>query len=356
MNERYLRIEFGDKPSIKIPLPSTFEELVERVEYSFKINVWDFSLMFYSPDQVMYRVSNDKTYQEALNDNPEPIVTLFVTPKTPMLQRPINHSLTLMGLPRDIGKAVMYHGLTNSFTVINNPKLIGSARICILNESKYLMTGGKHYPRQAIEIAVPNFEIKELPDITIGRSWHASIVWNGKPVILGGRDDNRHVLCSAEMFDSHAWVEFPPITIERDSPAATTYGESIFVCGGGRSRKGVYVLLNTFDHFSNGEWNLLPITLPFALTTCGLVAMSATSLMVIGGFNAEGLEVRDVMSVELVSGSVVQMTSLPHSDTFPSNVSVTIGSKVIAMGSTAVYSYLMAEERWETVPMPASAM
>lgn len=187
-----------------------------------------------------------------------------------------------------------------------------SAGITLLNSGSIVITGGYNHPKKCWSFDIKRQKIKSFSGMNEGRASHCAFLLNGLVYVLGGRNERGDLLASTEMWDGNDWLYGPNMRIKREGASAIVIRNCIYVFGGSEDD-----LLSSGEYFDGEHWHLLDYELPEALSAVGLVAISKSRVLIVGGYCANGLS-KAIYELRVRSGKCRQVGTLQRGDIFKS--------------------------------------
>lgn len=199
--------------------------------------------------------------------------------------------------------------------------------------------------------SLPYDEWVDLPDMSTARYGCAAAAIGEKLYAVGGCDQSRKHLATAEVLDSPTtdeWRKLPPMKIRRSGCAAAAAGGRLYVFGGNDGNR----TMDTAERYDPkaGIWEALP-KMPTARQHCGAVTVGG-KIYVIGGRNNHDNALA-TMSVFDVTSQTWDGADLPHMQTSRYLcAAVVVDRFLVVVGGLDQYGFLLSSievfdtERW----------
>jgi len=206
-----------------------------------------------------------------------------------------------------------------------------SSGITLLNSGTIVITGGFNHPKKCWCFDIKRQKIKNFAGMNEGRGSHCSLLLNNLLYVFGGRNERGELLDSSEIWNGENWMQGPKTKSKREGASAIELRHRIYVIGGSENE-----LLSTGEVFEGDQWHMLDYELPEPLSAVGLVAISRTRILIIGGFCRDGLS-KNIYELRVTSGKCRLVGTLQRGDIFKSNGYLQ-KNQILLLGSLGVHS------------------
>ena len=153
-----------------------------------------------------------------------------------------------------------------------------SSRCLQLNSDTILVTGGE-CGTFACLVSATNCVVTCLPNLKVGRKFHAMALIEGKPAAIGGFDGVNY-LTSVEVLSDWQWEKHSKLVEGRWSHAAASLGLVTYVFGGLRAPT---IGTNSIEKHFEGRWTRLAVGLSMPMHSIGACVWPDEGVLLIGG-------------------------------------------------------------------------
>jgi serine/threonine protein kinase len=243
-------------------------------------------------------------------------------------------------------KAFLYEVGSGHLSSVISQRFQASARILILG-SEALITGGLKSPCGACSLDLHTREVKRLPDLGTGRSWHSCFYYNSAVYVVAGRSaDKRGHLTSVERLTT-TWEAVADINEERENCTACVCDTLVYLAGGSSTVRGCLEFKSSIERYDGVTWSLLEVQLPVPACGVSLFALSEDQLLCSGGSLPRGAFSTASHQISIQSQEVTAVQDLPEGDATYGQT-VVHGDTAYFMGSQlGVYAYSISQKAWE---------
>ena len=256
--------------------------------------------------------------------------------------------ITLVSLTQTPGKAFTYDILNLKPGKLNSNSFQPSSRVAFFN-NEIIVTGGLKNPSSTISITLDTNTSKRLPDMHVGRAWHATCIQFTYMYVIGGRSrDKANAIKAVERFDLEKWESLSDLNIERENATAVSFKNDIYVIGGSNKEHGRWELLSSIEKYQDNVWHLLSFQLPCKMAGVGLIPYEDDKILLLGGSRERGTFSPDVFAFSFEDGREEDFNHLPEGDAFWSQAFYQTDESIIVMGTMiGIYVYTKQTSNWE---------
>lgn len=256
--------------------------------------------------------------------------------------------ITLVSLTQTPGKASTYDIMARKPGKLNSNSFQPSSRVALYN-GDIIVTGGLKTPSSTISITLDTNTSKRLPDMNVGRAWHAVCIQSTYLYVIGGRSrDKANAIKAVERFDFEKWETLPELNIERENATAVNFKNVIYVIGGSNKEHGRWELLSSIERYQDNAWQILSFQLPCKMAGVGLVQYGEDKILLLGGSRERGTFSPEVFAFSLEDGSEETFSNLPEGDAFWTQAVYQTDESIIVMGTMiGIYVYTKETNNWE---------
>jgi len=242
-----------------------------------------------------------------------------------------NEGSGIVSVPKT-GKLIHYD--FQEETTVTNKDIQMSSRVLQLNSNTVLVTGGLQNPSQAFTLDLSTLKTQEMPQLNTPRYWHSVCLFNGNPLVLGGKFESFETsLTSVETLGEKGWTEMPPLLTGRCNPSTVSVNSCIYAFGGVLYTPSYRLLLNSVERFNGAVWETLKFKTQIPIQGMGVVPLGKQQVICLGGKKSSNQMVKEVWKLNLETGDREDLKPLNKPVRFTYNSFVLQNNKVSGYGN-----------------------
>lgn len=179
---------------------------------------------------------------------------------------------------------------TNTWTSIENKSGIQFSemfRVCQVNSHEWFITGGVINCLSSKSSIIFNDGISYIKeDMFKARRAHGTCLLNEEIYVCGGINSQGDSISQCEKYSltEHKWKKVADMQTQRSHLSLCSFNHNFIYCFGGDINE---ILVDYIDCYNLelDNWTILPISLPYKIECCGVLQISPSDIIILGGYS-----------------------------------------------------------------------